>query len=533
MKKALFLSVVLLLSVSCNAPESNSSPNSESQISSTDSATNNETESQTNHSETIDERSNLIIKYYYEDGTFLSKDTKTVSPGESYSFPVNIEIPFMSPNMTTIEGIKENKEESVSVFFSYNKKVIENPKVNTHYSSFMGNPNYGISFTFYAKALKTNQTLFKGTDFEITSSYISDNSNTLYYSESYIENQYDSRLSLADNEEAIYTFSFFSDKAVIYKNTHRIFSIFNNRTSGNEYPIYNSVYKNILYSVEEDGFSLGNKEIHDLIVSEGIGQTEVVKRANEYIITELQYVDENENIIELHSKAAKEPYSYSFSVSDLPNYKIDDTSILSGYAETSKTIKAKQIFTGSDHTLTVNKIDSGNQLGWSDEAKWLKYANDFTGDFTMKLTVLNYGAISFDSKPESGYDICWRTILPIVYDSNTKDRWVTRLDWFGWMDDINGDGKNIGTSANYNNSDSYVFDYNTDLYPIYKEMEIDMTYSRRGDTLYLDSVIKPKRTPYLGQQYQYHCALYGVQSDSLSFALSAEDSIGIITSLQY
>ena len=124
-------------------------------------------------------------------------------------------------------------------------------------------------------------------------------------------------------------------------------------------------------------------------------------------------------------------------------------------------------------------------------------------------------------------------VLPIVYDPITKDRWITRFDWFGWQDDINNDGKKLGSSANYNNNESYVFDYNIDIYEIYKEMDIDIIYSRRGSTLSMDSIIKPKRTPYAGQRYEYHCALYGVQSNVLSFALSAEDSIEVITVLQY
>lgn len=533
MKMIIFLSVILLLTVSCKGPETDSNQISTEQFSSTDSKTDKESESQTEYSDSTNDYSKLIINYSYQDGTFLYRETKSLRSLEPYSFPITIKVPFMSPNITTIEGIKGGKEEYVNIVYSYHKEAIETPQVNTHYSNFMANEDYGISFTFYAKTLKSNQTLFKGIDFEITSSYISDKNHTINYSESYIENQYNSHLSLTDNEEAVYTFSFFSDKAVFYKNTHRVFTIFNNRTNGNAYPEYDDIYKTILSDIEEDGFSLGDKTIYDLTVSEGIDQTEVIKRTDKYIITELQCVDEDNKIIELYSKASKEPYSYSFSVTDIPNYRIEDDSLLSGYAETSKTITAKRIFSGNERSLSVSKIDSSNQLGWSDENKWLKYASDFTGDFTMKLTILNYGATSYETQPESGYEVCWRTVLPIVYDSKTKDRWVTRLDWFGWMDDVNGDGRHLGASANYNNSDCYLFDYDTDLYPIYKEMEIDITYSRRGDTLYLDSVIKPKRTPYLGQQYQYHCTLYGVQSNTLSFALSAEDSIGIITSLQY
>ncbi len=526
-KKALILPLILCLSVSCQEKESISSSD---QNQSNSSETNQDSVS---FSSSIEGKSTLVINYSYQDGTFLSRETKYLEPNKPYSIPVNIEIPFMSPNITTIEGIKEDKEECINVIYSYDEKEIINPKANESFSSFMANEDCGLSFTFYAKSLHTNQSLFIGGTFEITSSYISADDNVLYYYDSYIENSYDSNLYLKENEEAVYTFSFSSDKAVIYKNTHRIFTIFNNRTNGDSYPKYNTIYKSILSCIQKDGFSIGNVEIYDLIVSGEADYSKVINRTNHYIITELECVDENDQILELHSKAAKEPYSYSFTISDIPNYKLSDETLLSGFASESKTIKAKQIFSGVSHSLSINKIDRSNSTGWSDESLWLKYAEDIKGDFTMKLSLENYGAISYTEKPESGSEVCWRTVLPIVYDTETKDRWVTRFDWFGWMDDVNQDGKRIGTSANYNNSESYVFDYNTDIYPIYKEMDVDVTYSRRGETLYFDSIIKPKRTPYLGQQYEYHCALYGVQSQSLSFALSAEDSIGIITSLQY
>ncbi len=525
-KNVLILPLVLCLSVSCQAKES---------VSYSDQGQSNDSE-EIQKSESFsssEEKSTLVINYCYEDGTFLARETKSLEPNKPYSIPVNIEIPFMSPNVTTVEGIKKNEEECINVIYYYDEKEIADPKADASFSSFMANEEFGLSFTFYAKSLHANQSLFIGSDFEITSSYISYDRNVLYYYDSYIENNYDSNLYLRENEEAVYTFSFSSDKAVIYKNTHRVFTLFNNRTNGNKYPTYNTVYKGILSCVQKDGFCLGDAEIHNLIVSKDADYSKVISRTEPYIITELECVDENDNILELHTKAAKEPYSYSFIVSDLPNYKLSDESLLSGFATESKTIKAKQIYSGAIHSPNVSSIDRSNSTGWSDENLWLKYANDLKGDFTMKLSLENYGAISYTEKPNSGSEVCWRTVLPIVYDTETKDRWVTRFDWFGWMDDVNQDGKGIGTSANYNNIESYVFDYNTDIYPIYKEMDVDITYSRRGENLYFDSVIKPKRTPYLGQQYEYHCALYGVQSQSLSFALSAEDSIGIITSLQY
>ncbi len=528
-KTLLLLPFVLLSSVSCRSKISDSSI-SDKESFTDDSTTNNETD---NRSDSDRDYSRLTINYSYQDGTFLYRETKSLLSNEAYSIPVVLNIPFMSPNMSSIEGIKGNKEEFVDVVYSYSNDEINEPTISTHYSSFMANEDYGISFSFYAKSLSSNQTLFKGKHFEITSSSISDGENVIYYSSSYMENPYDSSLRLQQDEQAIYTFSFFSDKAVIYKNTHRVFTIFNNRTTGNSLPKYNTIYKSILSDIREDGFTLGQKSIYDLTVSGGIEQKDVIKRKEKYIITELQCIDENNDIIEMHSKVGKEPYSYSFSITDLPNYRLEDSAVLSGYARESKTIKATQIFSGANHSLSVNQIDSSNETGWSEESKWLKYAENLMGDFTMKVSLLNYGAISYDAKPSKGGEVCWRTVLPIVYDTKSKDRWVTRFDWYGWMDDVNNDGKTLGTSANYNNGDCYLFDYDTDIYPVYKEMEIDITYSRRGQTLYLDSIIKPKRTPYLRQQYSYHCTLYGVQSDSLSFALSAEDSIGIITSLQY
>lgn len=531
MKKAISLIPLLFLLFSCNRQNESSNIPSDSATKDTE---NKFTEIATdNTSITTINKSALVINYIFEDGTFISREEKKIEPGKEYSFPVTLQIPFMSPDIEVIEGLKENKEETVYVTYHFNDNEVQSIKPSTTYTSFMVNQDYGLSFSFLLTESSANQKLFSGTDFSITTNSISYLNKSISYQNAFLEHPYENSLILPKNEQAIFTISLSKDKAAFYKNGHRSFTIFNNMTNGSDKPTYNTVYTNILSNIKRDGLFVNSESIKDLVVSKAKTETDITSIASKYIITELQYLDENSDLLERHSRASKEPYSYSFTDLNLPNYEIEDKSKLSGFAQKSQIISAVLKFIGKEHTLQNNKIDMGSKTGWSDESKWLKYADNFTSDFTMKLSLTNYGSISFSQKPANGGEVCWRTALPIVYDPITKDRWVTRFDWFGWQDDINNDGKRLGSSANYNNNESYVFDYNIDIYKIYKEMDIDITYSRRGSTLSMDSIIKPKRTPYAGQRYEYHCVLYGVQSNVLSFALSAEDSIGIITSLQY
>ena len=531
MKKAISLIPLPFLLFSCNRQNGSSNIPFDSATKDTE---NNITETATdNTSITTINKSTLVINYIFEDGTFISREEKKIETGKEYSFPVTLQIPFMSPDIDIIKGLKENKEETVYVTYRFNDTELPSVRPSTKFTSFMVNQDYGLSFSFLLTESSANQKLFSGTDFSITTNSISHSNKSISYQNTFLEHQCENSLVLPKNEQAIFTISLSNDKAVVYKNGHRSFTIFNNMTNGSDRPTYNTVYANILSSIERDGILVNSEAIKDLVISKAKTEKDISSIVSKYIITELQFLDENNNLLERHSKAAKVPYSYSFDELRLPNYEIEDKSKLSGYAKKSQTISVSRKFVGKGHTLQNNKIDMSNTIGWNDENKWLKYADNFKGDFTMKLSLTNYGSISFNQKPVNGGDVCWRTVLPIVYDPLTKDRWVTRFDWFGWQDDVNNDGKKLGSSANYNNNESYVFDYNNDIYEIYKEMDIDITYSRRGFTLTMDSIIKPKRTPYAGQRYEYHCALYGVQSNVLSFALSAEDSIGIITSLQY
>lgn len=531
MKKAISLISLLFLLFSCNRQNESTNIPSDSTIKDTE--TKYTETAADNTSITTINKSTLVINYIFEDGTFISREEKKIEPGREYSFPVALQIPFMSPDIDTIKGLKENKEEAIYVTYRFNDNEVPSVKPSTTYTSFMANPDYGLSFSFLLTESSANQKLFSGTDFSITTTSISFADKSISYQNAFLEHQCEHSLILPKNEQAIFTISLSMNKAAVYKNGHMSFTIFNNMTNGSDTPVYNSIYTNILESIKRDGLIVNSGSIENLIVSKTKTEKDIDSIVSKYIITELQYVDENNNLLEQHSRVAKEPYSYSFNELSIPNYEIEDKSKLSGFAQKSQVISIKQKFIGKEHTLQNNKIDMGNTTGWSDENKWLKYADNFTGDFKMKLSLTNYGSISFNQKPVNGGNVCWRTVLPIVYDPITKDRWITRFDWFGWQDDINNDGKKLGSSANYNNNESYVFDYNIDIYEIYKEMDIDIIYSRRESTLSMDSIIKPKRTPYAGQRYEYHCALYGVQSNVLSFALSAEDSIGVITLLQY
>ena len=88
------------------------------------------------------------------------------------------------------------------------------------------------------------------------------------------------------------------NKAAVYKNGHMSFTIFNNMTNGSDTPVYNSIYTNILESIKRDGLIVNSGSIENLIVSKTKTEKDIDSIVSKYIITELQYVDENNNLHE-------------------------------------------------------------------------------------------------------------------------------------------------------------------------------------------------------------------------------------------
>lgn len=481
------------------------------------------------------EYSKLNITYVYENGVFLSRETKNLKIGEEYHFLASLSIPFMEPDHKEIKGIKKQEEEYVTITYSYDGKEMENPKPLTQYCNFMIEESKGISFSFLIGKTESGQILAKGNDFAIKTDSIEAGGKSLFFSSGYQEESFASTSFInGDQESALFTYSFFSDKAVLYKNSHRMITFFSNRTQGGIDPVYSTIYQTMMRNLKESGFTLGEGSIQSLYLQTGITKEEVKRRISAYLVTEVEYVDKDTGTIYgRQSKIGKESYSYSFMQLQIPGYQISEEKTLSGTATESKTIRIEERFSGTEKKIENNNIDRSNSYGWSDQSKWLKYAVNLEGDFTMKVSLTNLGASSYTSESANGGDICWRTLLPIVYDSETNDDWVTRFDWYGWMDDNNHDGKRLGTSADYNGGISYVFSYDKDLFPIYKNMDVDITYTRRESTLFMDCLLKPNNVPYKGQCYSYRCTLYGIQTKKLSFALSAEDSSGTIKTVRY
>ncbi len=538
MKKNLVLLSLLVLLASCGK-ESSTITDKETKAPKTETARETNEPSISDREGTSEseksEYSLLNITYIFENGTFLSRETKKIGIGEIYQFEPSLSFPFMKPDIQEIKGIKQEKEEDILITYSYDGTMLETPIPSSQYSGFMIDEEKGISFSFLTGQTESGQVLLKGDNFSIQTNGIEAGGRFLSFVDGLSEESFGSSSFVNSKEEsALFTYSFFSDKAVFYKNSHRMVTFFNNRTSQGNDPVYSTIYHTMMEELEKSGFTLGTETIHGLSMQCGVTEKQMQKTLSSYLVTEVEFVEKDTGILQgRKSKIGKESYSYAFESLNIPGYEVTDISLLSGIATESKTIQIEDQFTGTEHSLKTNSIDRSNSYGWADQSKWLKYATDLTGDFTMKVSLTNFGASSYTSETAKGGDICWRTLLPIVYDSETGDDWVMRFDWYGWMDDNNKDGKKLGTATDYNGGISYVYSYDNDLYPIYRNMDVDLTYTRRGATLTVDALIKPNNVPYRGQHYDYHCSLSGIQTKKLSFALSAEDSKGTINSLRY
>lgn len=530
-KSILFLSTLVLLLPSCQKKDS--AVTSKTDSDSDSSIIDNESNSEDVTSESIIQTSTLTINYVMEDGLFIDREEKKIEIGSSYSYKVTKEIPFMKADTALINGVKKAENETINVVYSYSEVEYETSAL-TSYNLFMADIDKGITFSFVMDGkVSSSSVLLQGDNFVLGTDYVSDNDkHTFSFTDAFLEDDISSTsLLMSDDEESLIHITVDKDAITYYKNGHKRATFFNSLLAEDNSYILENITKNIFTGIEGNGLSIGKYDLHNFKVTSYKTDNEVKDIAKEYIITEINSYDESGKIAEW-SKVSKESYSYSYTPIKVAGYNSDSDKVENTATE-SKTIDINYTFSGQERALSTTTLDKSNSIGWNDMTTWLNYAENLTGDFTVKVSILNYGAVSYTSDTANGGDVCWRTALPIVYNPKTKDRWVTRFDWFGWQDDVNGDGTQLGSDPDYNNSRSYVFDYNTDIYPIYKEMKIDMVYKRRGDFLTLDCVIYPQRSPYLGQSYKYHCSLSSIQSDTLSLAFSAEDSKVIVESLQY
>ena len=169
-------------------------------------------------------------------------------------------------------------------------------------------------------------------------------------------------------------------------------------------------------------------------------------------------------------------------------------------------------------TNKKNVLNRYDTYSWASQ-EWFKVAENLDGDFVSRVNFHLEGAAS-RAVSTNGGDCCWRTNLTIIHDPVTNDRYVARLDWHGWMDDVNKDGKNIGTSMN--NGSSYLDNYDYDIFNVYNDCDITETITRKGSKVTIDFIIKPNKVGYENRVYHHQVELFGVTTTKLNISFCAE-----------
>lgn len=169
--------------------------------------------------------------------------------------------------------------------------------------------------------------------------------------------------------------------------------------------------------------------------------------------------------------------------------------------------------------LNDKKASAG---GWNNREEWTELFDNLTGDFNTEINYVFEG-----NKGSSNENHAWETPLFVVTNAVVPegktygDNATFRLDWFGWMDDIDGDGQKIADEQNCGTM--YVGNFDNEMPSVLRgPTNVTVNVKRVGSTITLDYKIAPQNSE---QVYEYHQFLKGVKPESIDLSLAAEYAI--------
>lgn len=155
-------------------------------------------------------------------------------------------------------------------------------------------------------------------------------------------------------------------------------------------------------------------------------------------------------------------------------------------------------------TISVERYGAG---GWADVSTWTYLARDLEGDFVLKV---DYAAqVNIGIAPE-----WWEGVLPIVQDSlpvGNGSPWVTRLDWWGWVDPWDTGVKfgSFAADADHRNENWCGAD---GFDNVHKNYTCEWTITRTGNTIRHDFAITAVEGDIAGNTYNYWAILNDVDT---------------------
>lgn len=174
--------------------------------------------------------------------------------------------------------------------------------------------------------------------------------------------------------------------------------------------------------------------------------------------------------------------------------------------------------------------------GWDNRDTWTDLGTNLEGNFTLTAKY------SFDGNLSgSGFNV-WQHPLVVVSDAVNKgsqrygDNATFRLDWFGWMDDRNGDstrldgspnGTDDGANPNFSRGTMFVNNFDNEMPAVIAGSNVTLVAKRVGNNLDLTYTICPKSNDKVYTLNQY---VRNIQTTALDISLSAEFSTFKVTS---
>lgn len=156
--------------------------------------------------------------------------------------------------------------------------------------------------------------------------------------------------------------------------------------------------------------------------------------------------------------------------------------------------------------------------GWVERKDWTELFRNKKGDFKTEVKYTfegNLGSPDFQ---------VWQHVLVVITDSiipegkQYGDNATFRMDWYGWMDDANGDDVKIADGQN--TGGQFVDVFEKDMPEVIKgPTDVTLTIERKGSDLSLEYKIKPHSSE---KTYTLNQSLTGLKPESLDISLSAE-----------
>lgn len=481
----------------------------------------------------------ILIEYYFSNGKLVNKNKTKGIIGESYSINTP-SLDFMKPDYEKVDFTLTEEGFYKKVVYDYSLEPVEKVNANDDFSYFMVDEEKGLSLSYVISGNEsTSSAIFDNDYFTIYNHGLRVKDLDKYADFSYekaVKSNYaidKSLLTGIDNEIYVsisinpdYSIDFYKDGVLNYTFVSTM------RPSYNKFATdiyFKDVVKNIFEGVKGSGITIGEKveNMRNLYVTYALDKNEAKKLYEKNIHTQVKFVDEfNNEILERKSVFNKKDEAYSFNAPEIENFT-KDRSVIEGTANKSGVEYVKYTFNGSEKITNEMKTNKKNVLNrydtysWASQ-EWFKVAENLDGDFVSRVNFHLEGAAS-RAVSTNGGDCCWRTNLTIIHDPVTNDRYVARLDWHGWMDDVNRDGKNIGTSMN--NGSSYLDNYDYDIFNVYNDCDITETITRKGSKVTIDFIIKPNKVGYENRVYHHQVELFGVTTTKLNISFCAEDAI--------